>query len=87
MSKRWTFDEDLLIVTFYQIVGPSIGPRDLGRSEAAVTARAAALRSRGGWDALRDHILAEMRYSHAMRPRGADDLMDTQISVLRTVMS
>ena len=52
MSKRWTEEHDRFVHAYFDAVGAGIGPHDLGRSEAALIARAALLRQTGAWDAL-----------------------------------
>lgn len=52
MSKRFTFENDAYLFTYYEpFLARHIG-RDLGRSEAAIKARVAKLKKTGAWDAL-----------------------------------
>ena len=54
MAQRWVEDEDRFIIAFFDTIGVFIGPHDLGRSEAATTARARHLKKTGAWEAYLD---------------------------------
>ena len=51
MARRWTEDEDLFIIAYYDAVGSFIGPHDLGRTGQSTIARARFLKRSGAWDA------------------------------------
>jgi len=51
MTKKWTEDEDLHLVRYFNAVGAMIGPHDLGRSEPSTIARVKSLKRSGAWAA------------------------------------
>lgn len=60
---RYTEQEDLFIIAFFDGVGPMIGPHDLGRSEASVKKRAKFLKESGAWISAKtsQHHMKEFR--------------------------
>ncbi len=69
--RRWTYEEDLFLVEFYDALGPFVGPHDLGRSKASTIARVEKLKECGGWEALERLIEARRAYCNAIegKPR------------------
>jgi hypothetical protein len=66
MGKRWTMQDDLFLFAYYDEVGDSIGPHDLGRPAGAATSRVAKLKATGAWTALAAREEAEQAYRHAL---------------------
>ena len=62
MSKRWTYSDDTFLHAFYEGMGPTIGPHDLGRTESATKARVKHLKSSGAWSALDKMTAARADY-------------------------
>jgi hypothetical protein len=54
MSKRWTVEEDLFLVSFFESIGAWIGPHDLGRSEKSTIKRVQNLKEWGAWEEYRE---------------------------------
>jgi hypothetical protein len=62
MSKRWTFEEDLFLASYFEAVGDMCGWHDLGRPKGAATKRVAKLRETGAWEALKLHQVTATAY-------------------------
>ena len=74
MAKRFDYEEDKFIVTNFEAVGARCLEHDLGRSPAAITARARKLKATGAWDAILRVYAAEKDYRAAIgRPALWDD--------------
>lgn len=84
MSKRWTFDEDLLLFAYFEAVGDHVGTHDLGRPAGAATKRVAKLKACGAWDALNRRLDAEMDYMIAVAAPNRDD-RDSLAELHRTI--
>ena len=61
MAKRWTETEDMFLVEFFEVIGPEIGPHDLGRSLASTKARVKRLKEVGAWEAYRASLYHRAR--------------------------
>ncbi len=68
MTKRWTQIEDETIVAYLDLVGPFLGPHDLGRSAKSTSGRAGFLRRSGAWAAIERKWKAEHDYRMAVDP-------------------
>lgn len=68
MPKRWTQKEDETIVAYLDLVGPFLGPHDLGRSAKSTSGRAGFLRKSGAWAAIERKWEAEHDYRCAVDP-------------------
>jgi predicted RNase H-like nuclease len=77
MSKPWSELHDRFVHAYFEAVGAGIGPRDLGRSEAAVIARAALLKKSGAWAALdRAEVELEKYRRCTNRPATFEEAME-----------
>lgn len=56
MAKRWSYNEDVWVITWFGIVDASNIGADISRSAKAVTARAKHLKETGAWDAYKTGI-------------------------------
>lgn len=65
MSKRWTWDEDLFLASYFDAVGDMCGWHDLGKPKGAATKRVTKLKTCGAWDALKAHISADYQNKRA----------------------
>lgn len=65
MSKRWTWDEDLFLASYFDAVGDMCGWHDLGKPKGAATKRVAKLKECGAWDALKAYIAADYQHKRA----------------------
>ena len=68
MSKCWSYEDDMWLVVYFDAVGDSVGPFDLGRPKGAATRRVAKLKATGVWEKMRhaDRAVAEARAHHAL---------------------
>lgn len=73
MSKRFTFKDDTFIASYFDAVGDSIGPHDLGRPAGSVTKRVKFLKDTGAWDALKAIKYYEWAYRVATNQMGLAD--------------
>ena len=77
MSKRYTEQDDLFIVNFFDSIGDEIGPHDLSRSKSSVRARAKHLKKTGAWDS---HKRANVYRLHALIVSGVCKLHDIELA-------
>lgn len=68
MPKHWTQEEDETIVAYLELVGPFLGPHDLGRSAKSTAGRAGFLRRSGAWAAIERKWKAEHDYRMTVDP-------------------
>jgi hypothetical protein len=66
MSKRWSFEDDLFLVAYFDAVGDYIGQHDLGRPKGAATKRVQKLKESGAWDVLKMHADTRLAYRVAL---------------------
>ncbi len=76
MSKRWTQKDDDFLIEFYDAIGSSIGPMDLGRTEQSVKNRVKQLKKSGAWEAYktaRHHRNRALVLARHVLPEFCDD--------------
>ena len=65
MGKRWTLEEDEMLVKYYEAIGDMVGTHDLNRPTGAATKRVKALKECGAWQALKLRYRADYFYLRA----------------------
>lgn len=61
MGKRWTWDDDLFLASYYDTLGDFVGYHDLGRPVGAADKRVLKLKACGAWAYLKAFIADDYR--------------------------
>ena len=73
MARRWTYSDEVMLVSMWDILGTFVGTHDLGRTEAATESRVRQLKKSGRWQEIEAEIEMDQMIWDAERINRAFD--------------
>ncbi len=73
MADRWTYQDEVMLVSMWEILGTFVGTHDLGRTESATENRVRQMKKSGRWQEVEAEMKMDDLHWDAVRINDAFD--------------